>query len=356
MRDVKLSASRIKLAQSCSWKYWASYILKLPQKGNDGSSRGSVCHLIFELLGEEKHSDHYNNIIQAGTIHGSKAVSRLTKNYAKKLGVDDDENMELIDMMAMNGLLYDFFGQDFDSTDEAISEKSFDIEINEGNRKYKIRGFIDKLFLYSTENKAIIRDFKTSKQVFKGKEISDNLQNLIYCLAVKHMYPSYNNIDVEFIFVKFDLEKDLLGKPGKGVLKMEKISEEELEGFEYQLTSIQEYLENFSEEDANSNFAANQNYPSDKTFGGPLMCGKEGFKKSRGEYVLDKSGNKILNYICEFRKPMDYYVLLNKDSEIITSCYEDGLHSLSADEEKGESIEKRHYEGCPHFNSDVFAL
>ena len=35
---TKLSASRIKTAQSCSWLYYCKYKLKLPDKGNDGSS------------------------------------------------------------------------------------------------------------------------------------------------------------------------------------------------------------------------------------------------------------------------------------------------------------------------------
>jgi len=348
MHDVFLSASRIKTAQSCSWKYWSSYVLKLPQKGNDGSSRGSVCHLVFELLGKERHRHHYDSIIASGTIHASKAVTKLVKSYASKLNVADDENMELIDTMTVEGLLYDFFGADISKPSEDISEKEFNLVINEGGKKYKIRGFIDKLFLYSNEKKALIRDFKTSKQVFKGKEISDNLQNLMYCLAVKKLYPEYKEVEVEFLFVKFDLSKDLLGNPGKGVLTMERISEEELEGFEYQLSSVQEYLENFNEEDACSNFAAEKNYPSDGTFGGPLMCGKHGFKKLRGKYVLDKSGEKIQSFICEHRKPFDYYAIFNKEGKLLRSVFEEEDVMLA----EGEYSEKKTYEGCPHFKTD----
>lgn len=349
MSDIFLSASRIKQAQSCSWKYWASYVLKLPQKSNDGASRGSVCHLVFELLGKKRHKKHYDNIILAGTIQGSKAVSRLIYSYASKLNVADDENIELIDMMTVQGLLYDFFGADQQKPSEEISEKEFNLEINEDGKNYKIRGFIDKLFLYSKDNKALIRDFKTSKQVFKGKEISDNLQNLMYCLAVKKLYPEYKDIDVEFLFLKFDLSKDLLGKPGKGVLRMEKISEDELEGFEFQLTSIQNYLENFDESDAVSNFAADQNYPLDKTFGGPLMCGKQGFKKSKGEYVLNKDGEKIPNYICEYRNSFDYYEITNEDGKIV-KCVSSEEECLNLD--KGLSYEKKRYKGCPYFVKD----
>ena len=169
----------------------------------------------------------------------------------------------------------------------------------------------------------------------------------MYCLAVKKIFPKVEDIEVEFLFLKFNLDKDLLGNKGDGVITMEKICDSELEGFEYQLTSIQEYLDNFSKEDACSNFAANQNYPSDKTFGGPLMCGKEGFKKSRGELVLDKSGNKIPNFICEHRLPFEYFAIVNEDGEVIkTSKKESDLNP-----EKNQFIEKKQYSGCPHFFS-----
>ena len=157
------------------------------------------------------------------------------------------------------------------------------LEINKPEQgiRYAVRGYIDKLFVYK-DNSVIIRDFKSSKQVFKGKEITDNLQNLIYCLAVKHLMPE-TEPQSEFLFLRFDLDRDLLGNSGKGRLKMDKISAEELEGFEYQLTQFQEYLDNFDETSAKSNLAAKQDYPKDGTFGGPLACGKDGYKMSRGQ-------------------------------------------------------------------------
>lgn len=344
-KDVYLSASRIKTAQSCSWKYWTSYVLKLPQEGNDGSSRGWICHLVFELLGEKKHNKHYKSIIKSGTIMSSPAVFRLVNYHAKKLKVNDEENMEMMDSMIIKGLLYDFFGKNSSKPSNSISEQEFNFHIQDGSKNYKIRGFIDKLFLYNRKSKALIRDFKTSKQVFKGKEITDNLQNLMYCLAVKKLFPKVQEIDVEFLFLKFDLSHDLLGNPGNGILKMSRISASELDGFEHQLTAIQSYLENFSEQDACSNFAADQPYPADKTFGGPLMCGREGFKKSKGEYVLDNNGEKIKSYICEHRLPMKYFHVLNKDGDFVASTK---IKNKSDYPDDYIFVEK-FYQGCPHF-------
>ena len=103
--------------------------------------------------------------------------------------------------MIVNGLRYDFFGDTRAKPTEVLSEEEFNIKIDQEGKKYSIRGFIDKLFLYSRKKHALIRDFKSSKQVFKGKDLTDNLQNLMYALAVKHLYPRYLSRQSEFVFI-----------------------------------------------------------------------------------------------------------------------------------------------------------
>jgi hypothetical protein len=344
-----LSASRIKTLQQCSWKYWCNYILKLPDKSNDGASRGWICHLIFELLGEGKHKHHYESIIKGGSIFKSPAIKRLVLYHARKLGVNDPENLEMIDDMTVNGLHYDFFGDDTHKPTEAISEKDFDIEIINDEFSYRIKGFIDKLFLYKDQSYALIRDFKSSKQVFKGKEVTDNLQDLMYSLAVKHLYPNYKKRESEFLFLKFDLSKDLFNKTGNGVLRMKPISDGELYGFQYELSEIQNVIDNFNEETANSNFAGSQSYPSDGTFGGPLACGKDGPKISRGQPVLDKNGDPVMAFICSFRKPFSYYALKNSDGSLVSTAFLDDKSDLEKIKSKDQVIELMEYSGCPYW-------
>tara|TARA_B100002019_G_scaffold292234_1_gene314747 strand:- start:9277 stop:10374 length:1098 start_codon:yes stop_codon:yes gene_type:complete len=346
-----LSASRIKTLQQCSWKYWCNYILKLPDTSNDGASRGWICHLIFELLGEPRHKKHYDTIVSEGTIFASKAIKKLTFYHAKKLNVDDDDNIELIDKMTVNGLNYDFFGEDESTPDKAISEEAFDIVIEKDDISYRIKGFIDKLFLYKDKSFALIRDFKSSKQVFKGKEITDNLQNLMYSLAVRHLYPEFKNRQSEFLFLKFDLSKDMFKHTGNGVLTMEPVSDEELLGLEHELTEIQSYIDSFDEEKAVSNFAGSQSYPSDGTFGGPLACGKDGPKISKGQPVLDKEGNPIPAFICSFRKPFSYYALKDENGKIISTAFVDNHHELLNKKRDTDTIELLEYEGCPYWKA-----
>ena len=163
-----LSASRIDTLKGCSWVYWSKYKLRLPDRSNDGASRGTICHMIFELFGAKKHRPKYDLVLKKNSIFKCPPLKRLVLYHARKLGVDDEENLELIDSMTLNGLRYDFFGKDESIPEKSISEKSFDIEITEDDRSYRIRGFIDKLFLYKEGSYALIRDFKSSKQVVAG--------------------------------------------------------------------------------------------------------------------------------------------------------------------------------------------
>lgn len=355
-KKIFLSASRIKTAQECTWTYYAKYILKLPDKSNDGASRGWICHLIFECLGNPRHKHHYDKVIKERDIFTSRAIEKLVYKHAYKLNVADDENIELIKDMTLNGLLYDFFGSqsgEGELPEKGISEEAFEICVDDpdSGKRYNIKGFIDKLFLYKKKSFALIRDFKSSKQVFKGKEITDNMQDLMYSLAVKHLYPEYLQRQSEFLFLKFDLSNDLLGKLGKGVVQMPSCSDEELEGFEYFLTEVQEYLEGFNYDVGVSGFAADKGFPSDGTFGGLLKCGKDGYKMSRGSPVLDGDGKPIKAYICPFRKPFEYYAVYDKTGTLKKTYFLEQGNEISVNEEEGERVEVQTYQGCPHWES-----
>mgnify|MGYP003131615808 CR=1 FL=1 len=362
-KTVKLSASRIKTAAECSWKYYAKYSLKLPDPTNDGASRGTVCHAILEVLSREDRQSYFDKICATGDIFSVPAVGKLAMTLAKRLEVDDKDNLELINFMTVNGLEHDYFGADPISPSQAFSEKLFDIRVDDGGKRYHINGFIDKLFLYEGNKAALIRDFKTSKKVFSGKEVTDNLQDLMYSLAVKHLYPEYSFRQSEFLFLKFELGKDLLGDWNEGVLRMEPLSDEELEGFEYQLTEWQEYLENFDEDAAHSDFAADKSFPKDKSFGGPLCCGNRGKTGYPGQ--LKKDGTPMWH--CSFKFPFSYYVLKDSSGKRKNfpngrpmTVLEDDLDSLKMLQEEGDVIERLEYEGCPRHHliedDDEFSL
>ena len=98
--------------------------------------------------------------------------------------------------MTLAGLHFDFFGDARGELDEAISEQEFNITIDEVDKLYR---FIDKLF-FTKINLAVIRDFKSSKAVFKGKEVTDNMQDLLYTLAVKKLFLTLKIQKLNFYF------------------------------------------------------------------------------------------------------------------------------------------------------------
>jgi ATP-dependent helicase/DNAse subunit B len=333
---VKLSASRLKTAKTCSWLYWAKYHLKLPDKTNDGAARGSICHLIFECLGNPRHKPKFKKIIKTKDAFSVPSVERLIHKHAIKLGVDDGENIQMVKDMTLAGLEHDFFGAKRGKPTQEHSEYEFDLHIKDEERDYCIKGFIDKLFLYKKNNSAIIRDFKTSKQVFKGEDETKNLQDYIYCLAIRQLFPEYKNRTSEFLFLKFDLQ-------AKGTMKMKKLTASKLKKFEIELTKSQTYLEKFSERQAKGNYAADKPRPKDGSFGGQIVCG---FAKFRGQ--LKKDGNPMWH--CVYKFPFDYYALYDKKGRLIKTEFPENYYILTQMRGPNDTIKKMKYEGCPRWN------
>lgn len=352
-----LSASRTKTLQGCSWKYWTHYKLKLPDKSNHGSLRGDVTHGVMECLGNPRHKKKYDNCISAQSISGDPVVDRYVNTLARKKEIDDEENLALLDQMILEGLNYDFFGEKLGKPTEAHSELEFDITVDEAGKLYRLFGFIDKVFLYKKKGLALIRDFKTSKAQFKGKELDDNIQGLMYQLIISKLFPEYKDRLAEFVFLKFDcgkhyeetssylqVENNKIKSsdfcPKGGLVVTPKVSDEELEGLEYYLTEIQHMVNNFDEESAAANFAADQGFPSkEEGFSKKLLCG---FGEHPNELKLDG----LPKWSCSSKFSFYYYALLNKDGETIKTSK---LKKELPKPKNGEKIEKKFYSGCPRW-------
>lgn len=323
-----LSASKIKTFESCSWKFWCNYFLHLPQESNDGARRGTVCHLIFELLVDPRHKNHFDLIVSSSSLSGSEAIARLVRKALKREEGYSEENYLLCEEMILIGLNNDFYGS------KGIvnsPEKEFLLE----NKKpeYKIRGFIDKPIEY--EKKLKIVDYKSSKNKFSHKELKSNVQAMTYTLASKKLWPKLKNVIVEFLFLRFPRS------PSQQI----RFTKEQLSGFEYYLEHVYKIINNFTESDAKNNFASNQPMPKkDEGFCGPLNCG---FAKHKGQ--LKKDGT--LMWHCPYKFDFEYYSLLDKDGNVIKNS----LEKENLDESKGE-IQLKAYGGCPAhtYNEDDF--
>jgi len=315
---VRLSASRIKTLQSCTWSYYSNYVLKLPQTNNSGAMRGTIAHLIFEILSNPRHHKYVKKIIKKETCKAVPSVWNLIFKTARKIGLDLDEmvkplkkepevtNLKCIDQMILVGLKFDFI-----NIDGFIgSEWAFDIT-NE-SPKYRIVGFVDRL-LKDKDGKLIVRDYKSSKKTFDTAELESNLQSMMYSLALKKKYPNqYKEIIAKFLFLRY---------PNDPEKSSPAFSDNELDGFEHYLEYTSNLLQSFNEQSAKSNFAKNE-------FSKKWMC-------------KTKSGWK-----CPYLEAMNYKVLLDKDKKIIKSVF--ASEDINAEDIKeGFTVEERRYEGCP---------
>lgn len=328
---VNLSASKIDTYNTCSWLYYALYHLNLPRSQNEGAKRGDVTHIILESLINPRHKKNFDRILAAKSIRADKAVWRLTRKHCKRLGIWDTDNVKMVNGFVMVALEHNFYGDS--SVKKTLPEKAFMIKVEEEDKKYCINGYIDKIFIKESKTGAIfveIYDYKTSKEKFAGDKATFNIQDYVYNIAARHLFPEAQDYNFCFLFLKFADDP---------LVRQKKLSDDQVEGFEYILTDLTEELEKFDMSKAKKNLAAAKGWPKPGAgFGGLAKCG---YAKFPGD--ANKEGKPY--YYCEAKFAQDYYVVVNKDGVVVgSSAKKDEL-----DAAKGK-IEKRHYKGCPYFN------
>ena len=309
VKERVLSASRLKTLETCSWSYWCNYHLKLPQKQNEGALRGTVCHLVFEMLIKKKHKKHFTLITKGDSIRGSSAVFRLIMKHLSQmeesfdLPMTNEENMKLMNDMILVGLRCDFFG-----TGGKVDSPEHEFLIKNENPPYKIRGFIDKPILYKKNKQIKIVDYKSSKYKFRGEELHSNIQAMVYTLASKKEWKGYKPT-IEFQFLRFPRQP----------LQQLQFTDAQLNGLEHYLSHAFGIINNFTEETATTNYAADTKKNS-------WLC-------------------KIGKWRCPYIDPYDYFVAVNKKGEETNKALK--KKDLQKILKKGEKIETRSYDGCP---------
>ena len=309
VRERVLSASRLKTLETCSWSYWCNYHLKLPQKQNEGALRGTVCHLVFEMLVKKKHKKHFNKILKVSSIKGSPAVHRMVMKHLTQmensfdLPMTNQENTELVDDMIVVWLNCDFFGKG-----GRVDKPEHEFLLESKDPAYKIRGFIDKPVLYKKGKKIKIVDYKSSKYKFRGEELHSNVQAMVYTLAAQKEWEGYEPT-VEFQFLRHP----------RSPLQQLQFNKEQLRGLEYYLAHSFHIVNNFTEETAITNYAADKKKDA-------WLC-------------------RIGKWRCPYIDPYDYFVIVDKEKQEVKKSFK--KKELQNVLEKGQKIEKRSYEGCP---------
>ena len=241
--------------------------------------------------------------MEAGNTEGSPAVVRLLRMLLKRDGCFCEENFQMCIEMVYVGLNADFFGEG-----GKVDKPEIKFVIKNKDPEYEIMGFIDKKIKFKDKIKVV--DYKSSKRKFSSKDLAANVQAMTYTLASKRKWPkSAKNVEMEFVFLRFP----------KQPLQQIVISEEQLKGFEHYLAFIYKKINEFTEEDARSNFASDKQETK-------FFC---------------KAGQ---HWKCPYLLPFDYYVVENNDGKILRSAHtKEELGEIK----KGEVLVEKKYEGCP---------
>lgn len=312
--SMYLSASRIKTYLTCSYTYYLTYECGFRDldEGNDGSKRGTICHLVLECLIEDKHHHYIKKIQKAKSCYKVPQIKRLIMKHAKILGVDDEENLGLMDKFIQVGLKADFFCEGWDLQP---AEEEFNIVKD----RYKIRGFIDKHALQLAMDKARIDDYKTSKNKFTGKDAEFNIQAFMYALAIYEKY-GVSEIDANFIFLKFP----------RAPFQSFTITESQLKGFEYWLGNMYSFLSDYGPAKAASNYAKHNDCWR--------LCGK-------GPSSKKKDGSPA--WVCQWKYPFIYYEGVDEKGKVRKAKTEEKLLDKGVDP---DTVEEKFYRGCPSWD------
>ena len=325
-KPLYLSASKIKTYSSCSWQYYASYNLKIPQSGNSGASRGTVVHNLFELIAKSKHNHFIQKIWLAGNPEKIPAVKRFLERQFKNQKLDKLEqvkpikvkygnknNWESVCEMVMTTLKFEFLSE----KNQKIIHSEYEFDIVNESPKYAVRGFIDRLSEEDNGSTLKILDYKSSSKKFKGEEEESNIQAMIYSLVARKIWKNYDKYKASFFFMRFPEDP----------YQNNEFTDRELDGLEHYLEYITEILQNINEDSAKDNMASKDKEKS-------WLCG-------RGKWV------------CPYRDKLTFFKVVDnsktgKDSEISSYLKKDDAEN-KAKQNQDWSVQVTDYAGCPAF-------
>lgn len=313
---IKVSASSLKELETCSWKYYAGRYLKVPEVKNPKTLLGSVAHEIFEILWDTKYKKRISSLLKKD-LESDEAILRLCIKKLKKYGLSNDPWLDDLKNCLMSGFKQDFYIKGH--LERLRPEYEFKIITD----NYECRGFIDSAAKMPATKKfpegyLLIRDYKSQSKVFTKDELELSYQALIYQMALWEEFKLPSK--VEFVLLRHG-----------EIQSVDWAGESKLKGLVAYLEYISGYLNEFNEEIAKTNLAANNDEKK-------WLCG---FAKSPGQ--LKKDGNLMWSCSCKF--PSTYFVCVNKDGKIVSSAINKGDLKIG----QGEIIKEMNYTGCPAF-------
>jgi RecB family exonuclease len=309
---MRLSASKIKSLDQCSYKFYLNYIKHLPETTHPKTFAGTVAHEIFEFLAQKENRAELESIKKAGfDASSSKIVVQMTKDLVEKFEIIEDVADGIPQMLDLGcEVLYNKL------SDPALVEYHTELEFTLRGAKYEIKGFIDLLLIY--EDYALIIDYKSQGKKFAADELEFNIQALVYQMVVKQNYGK--SADVDFILLR---HPPTSRTRDKHIQTVPYAGEETFAGLENYLDYLQDHFDDFSLEHATSKYCCD-----------------------------DPKKLSFCIHVCQFKKGFNYFAATDGKEDVLTSKEKTPEFMVEA-KEKGLKIVRRKYSGCPGYTRNI---
>ncbi len=291
---IKISASRVKTLTECSYLFYLQEIQRIPQRKWPATAKGSCIHNIFEMImnkSKVRRQEWLKNIIINGfNIEDYPSIKRYIKFYDKNIEIISPYTIEeMADLLRVAFLgirkyFLDKTGQVF-ILPKYTNEERFQLDLGNG---LTISGFID-LKIELSDDEFIIIDLKSQKNKFKKDEMPDNIQGLIYQLAIWEKYKAKSN--VEFILLRHAPTQKT---PNKHIQITPQVCEAQLNGLKAYLTYLYRKVNQFGLEEAIS-------HPHHDKYFCMNVCSY--FKEFKYQSVRKKADNALVRNYSLDSKP-----------------------------------------------------
>jgi len=183
-KNEYLSYSRISRYVDCPMSFYRLYVLGEKPIPNDALRFGSLVHGVLE--------DFYKALIarkHVGPMPKNEALDIFSTRWASS-GMTDPKLFEDGRAIVRN---YVAANPDFDFNTVLAVEKKFRIPVGE----FEVLGYIDRIDRVDDDTIRVI-DYKTNRLIFSRDEVESDLQLSVYQMAVRELFPEFDNVELEF--------------------------------------------------------------------------------------------------------------------------------------------------------------
>ena len=179
--EIFYSVSQLQLYETCPKKYLYQYIYKVPTESRHYFDFGTSIHAALELLTKD-----FKKELSDDEIY-TKGISYLTENWISKGYENAQQEKEYI----KKGLkvISDFIKKEKELQKDKRKTISQEMEFRLNIEGRKLKGFIDRIDKVGNDYE--ILDYKTSNSMDMLANIPENMQLLVYSIALKEKFGKY---------------------------------------------------------------------------------------------------------------------------------------------------------------------